>query len=288
MASDAKGENVYQRTLAVQQALVVKSGVVGHAGGELSGMSQSDNTATVMSGNPPAEIRDNDDGDVALPTLPPPTPSQLKRRFSALSESVGSSFQSTIPDSSSAGISRTSRSASSSSSKRGRMIGALALSSLGRELSHMKRLENERNRLERERLQHKRLERERLEHKRLEHKRLEHERLERKRLEHKRLERERLEREQLERERLERERLEHERLEKHLEQQVGNRQTMDPMLDAIYHLQQVDSDLPTDDQAILVDLFNKNHDSAKVYLALESDPLRKAWIKRKLTQAGSG
>ena len=53
-------------------------------------------------------------------------------------------------------------------------------------------------------------------------------------------------------------------------------------------MQEVDSNIPPDDQVILADLFNKEHNSAKTYLALKSDPLQKAWIKHKLTQAGSG
>ncbi len=174
---------------------------------------------------------------------------------------------------------------------------------LEREPLELKRLEC----LKRERLEHERLECERLEHEHLEregwleherlgreswleHERLERERLERKDLEHECLELERLECERLKLERLECERLELERLEcEHLEQQKGNRQkTEDPMLDAIYQMQEVDSDLPPEHQAILADLFNKEHNSAKTYLALKSDPVRKAWIKHKLTQAGSG
>jgi len=53
-------------------------------------------------------------------------------------------------------------------------------------------------------------------------------------------------------------------------------------------MQEMETDLSADQQAILADLFDKEHDSAKVYLALKTDPLRKAWIKRRLTQAGSG
>ena len=234
-------------------------------------------------------------------------------------------------DEASAGISPISRSPISSSSsraKRERMTSAIAISSLGRELSDIKDLlrkdlqltktnaeaREERKRLKNERLEHKRLEcehlereplelkrleclkREHLEHERLECERLEHEhlecegwleheRVERKDLERECLEFERLECERLKLERLECERLELERLEHgHLEQQKGNRQKTD----AIYQMQEVDSDLPPEHQAILADLFNKEHNSAKTYLALKSDPVRKAWIKRKLTQAGSG
>lgn len=265
MPTGAKGKNVYQGSLAVQQSLVVKSGGVGHAGGEPSTSQIGEiGDRSITSEYPPAEELENDDSSVAPPTLPPPTPSPSKRRFSAVSESADASSSSAIVDSSSAGISRispVSRSAVSSSSsraKRGKMTGAIAMSSLGHELSDIKGLlrldleltkSNAEAREERKRQQLKRWQ---------------------------------------EREHLDRERLEHEHLEerKRLEQSVSVHQ--DPMLDAIYHMQEVETDLSADEQAILVDLFSKEHDSAKSYLALKSDPVRKAWIKRRLKQADSG
>ena len=267
---------MYQGSLAVQQASAVKSGGVGHAGGELSSTSQMDivtgeiGDAPTTSEDPPAEGWEKDDNDDPPPTLPPPTPSPSKRRFSALvSESADSSTPSAIPGSSSAGISGispVSRSAASSSSKRGRMTGAIAISSLGHELSDIKGLlcmdlEMTKSNAEA----------------REERKRLEREQLERNRLERNRLEQERLEHEQLEQERLERE---------HREQVLDHQK--DPVLGAIDRMQEMETDLSADHQAILADLFNKEHDSTKVYLALKTDPLRKAWIKRRLTQAGSG
>ena len=71
------------------------------------------------------------------------------------------------------------------------------------------------------------------------------------------------ERKQLEREHLEKE---HE----HLEHERAKEQ-QDPKWDAICHMQVVDSDLSPDNQVTLVDLFNKEHDSARTYLALKSD-----------------
>ena len=59
-------------------------------------------------------------------------------------------------------------------------------------------------------------------------------------------------------------------------------------LDAIHRMQEVDSDLSPHDQVALVDLFEKEHDTAMTYLLLESDSLRKAWIKDILTKAHSG
>lgn len=59
-------------------------------------------------------------------------------------------------------------------------------------------------------------------------------------------------------------------------------------LDAIHRMQEVDFDLSPDDQATLVELFKKDHNSANTYLVIKSDPVRKAWIKRKLTKAGLG
>lgn len=74
-----------------------------------------------------------------------------------------------------------------------------------------------------------------------------------------------------------------------MEQQVMNCQKMwDPMLDAIHRMQEVDSDLSPNEQAVLTDLFKKECNTAEIYLALKSDPVWKAWIKRKLTQARSG
>jgi hypothetical protein len=250
MPAGAKGKNVYQGSLVVQQALAVKSGGVDHAGGEPSSSSRSDivtggiGDAPTMGEDLPVVEWEKDD-DAAPPTLPPPTPSPSKRRFSALSsEGADSSSASTIPGPSSAGISGispVSRSTASSSSKRGRITGAIAISSLRQEVSDIKgllRMDIELTKSNAEA-----------------------------REERKRLERESLE----ERERLERERLEHEK---------------DPMLDAICRMEEVDTDLPPDDQAILADLFN-NRDSAKTYLTFKSDPVRKAWINFKVAQARS-
>ena len=257
MPTGAKGKNVYQGSLAVQQAQTVESGDVGRtlrmdsATGEFG-------DAPTTSEDPPAEGREKDDDDAAPPPLPPPTPSPSKRRFSMLvSESANSSSPCAIPGSSSAGISGispVSRSAGSSSSKRGRMTGAIAISSLGHELSDIKGLlrmdieltkSNAEAREERKCQERKDLE----ERKRLE----EHQRLE-------------------ERQRQEEAILDHEK---------------DPMLVAIDRLQEVEADLSPDEMAILAELFNKEHDSAKTYLALKSDPVRKAWIKRRLAQSGS-
>lgn len=61
-----------------------------------------------------------------------------------------------------------------------------------------------------------------------------------------------------------------------------------PMVDAILRLQEVDSDLLVDDQVTIINLFSEDHDCAKTYLDIKSDSARKEWIKRKLTEAGSG
>jgi hypothetical protein len=140
------------------------------------------------------------------------------------------------------------------------MTGAIAISSLGHELSDIKgllRQDIEQTRSNAEaREERKRQERERLEHERREEReRLEHERRE---------ERERLEQVML---------LDHEK---------------EPMLVAINRVQEMETDLSPDEIAILAELFTKEHDSAKTYLALKSDPVRKAWIKRRLAQSGSG
>jgi len=254
MPTGAKGKNVYQGSLAVQQAQAVKSRGVGHAGGEPS-TSMLTSDAPITSEDLPAE--GSDDDAVAPPTLPPPTPSPSKRRFSAL---VSESADTSQSPSTLSGISPISRSVASSSSKRGRMTGAIAISSLGHELSDIKgllRLDIEQTRLNAEaREERKRQERKHFEEReRLEHERREHERRE---------ERERLEQVML---------LDHEK---------------DPMLIAINRVQEMETDLSPDEIAILAELFNKEHDSAKIYLALKADPVRKAWIKRKLAQSGSG
>jgi hypothetical protein len=62
----------------------------------------------------------------------------------------------------------------------------------------------------------------------------------------------------------------------------------DPWLEAIYRMQQVDSDLPIDDQVTLVNLFMEGRINAEMYLSIESDPVRKEWIKLELAKAGSG
>jgi len=80
-------------------------------------------------------------------------------------------------------------------------------------------------------------------------------------------------------------------LHKHLEareEQIQERLERQCLPDAIYRMQEVDSDLSLDDQVTLVDLFAKERNSAMTYLALTSDPVRKAWIKLKLTKASSG
>jgi hypothetical protein len=243
MLSGAKGRNVYQgSSLAVQQALAINPGDVGEPSGEAQ-VGDTDAT-TMMSRNLP-----DDDEDIYGPsTPPPPTPSPSKRRFSAL-ESAESSSQSAIPGSSSApsGITATSRSGNSTlSAKRGRMTGAIAISSLGHELSDIKDILRKDLELTKTSTEA---------------------REERKRQEIQ-------EKEQLEQKRLERE---HQERERPMEQ--------DPMLRAIILMQDVDSDLSPEDQVTLAELFSKELDSAKTYLALRSDPVRKAWIKRKLAQA---
>jgi hypothetical protein len=59
------------------------------------------------------------------------------------------------------------------------------------------------------------------------------------------------------------------------------------MLVAINCLQEVEADLLPDEMAILAEIFNKEHNSTKTYLAFKSDPVWKAWIKRRLAQSGS-
>ena len=87
----------------------------------------------------------------------------------------------------------------------------------------------------------------------------------------------------------EHEQLEHECLEKEHErlEREHAKQQQDLKWDAICHMQVVDSDLSPDDQVTLMDLFNKEHDSVRTYLALKSDAVRKTWIKCKLAQAES-
>jgi hypothetical protein len=149
------------------------------------------------------------------------------------------------------------------------MTGAVALSTIGHQMSHLNDLlfqEMELNRTQAKGRDDWR--RQEAEQRRKEH-----------------LERadERLKREDLERERLEREHLEREHLERASEHPMGEQ---DPMLRALIHMQDVDADLSPEDQATLAELFNKDHDSAKTYLALKG-PVQKAWIKLKLAH-GSG
>jgi len=62
----------------------------------------------------------------------------------------------------------------------------------------------------------------------------------------------------------------------------------DPWLEAIHRMQEVDSDLPIDDQVTLVNLFMKGLIDAEMYLSIKSDPVRKEWVKLELEKAGSG
>lgn len=281
MPSGAKGRNVYQGSLAVQQALEVDTGDVGRAGGEpsASGTLQSCNVTGEMadpstgSGNPPVV----DDDDI-YGTPPPPTPSPSKRRFSAVDSTSGASqFPNSNPDSESSpsGVTSTgtppiSRSLKSSysSAKRGKMTGAIAISNLGHEVSDIKTLMRQDIELAKSQIEA------RNERKRQDNERLEQERQVRQEREHQ--EREHLEQERQERERLERERLEQER---------QAREQQNPIFCAITRMQEVDSDLPPEDQVTLADLFNSDLNSASTYLLLKADPVRKAWIKRKLAQA---
>jgi hypothetical protein len=284
MPSGAKGRYAYQGSLAVP---TIKSRDVGHtggepSGGEPSGTLQSDIVTgeigdAITSGNPSS---DNGDDIYGPPTSPPPTPSPSKRRFSAL-ESVDSSSQSIEASGSLSAPSGMSARSAPLSAKRGKMTGAVALSTIGHQMSHLNDLlfqEMELNRTQAKgrddwRRQEAEQRRQEAEQRRKEH-------LERA---DERLKREDLERERLERERLERERLERERLERASEHPMGEQ---DPMLRALIHMQDVDADLSPEDQATLAELFNKDHDSAKTYLALKG-PVRKAWIKLKLAH-GSG
>ena len=292
MPSGAKGKNVYQGSLATQQSPSRDAG----RRGESSGLSQLDAAGSVSmtgirSGMPPTDDEYEDIYGDAQATLPPPTPSPSKRRFSAL-ESVDSSQtpQSVSAVTAPGGNTPTSR--STTSAKRGRMTSAIAVSSLGHELSDIKDIlrqdiemtkgsidvREERKRQEKQdRLDQERINRERRE--------LERQQRERERLERERLERERLEREHLERERLERERLEQERLER---ERVGREMKMpNPKVDAILRMQELHSDLSPDDQVTLVDLFNNEPGRAETYLALLTDDVRNTWISRRLAEAAS-
>ena len=292
MPSGAKGKNVYQGSLATQQSPSRDAG----RRGESSGLSQLDAAGSVSmtgirSGMPPTDDEYEDIYGDAQATLPPPTPSPSKRRFSAL-ESVDSSQtpQSVSAVTAPGGNTPTSR--STTSAKRGRMTSAIAVSSLGHELSDIKDIlrqdiemtkgsidvREERKRQEKQdRLDQERINRERRE--------LERQQRERERLERERLERERLEREHLERERLERERLEQERLER---ERVGREMKMpNPKVDAILCMQELHSDLSPDDQVTLVDLFNNEPGRAETYLALLTDDVRNTWISRRLAEAAS-
>lgn len=279
MPSGAKGKRAYQGSLAVQQALATESssGDVDHATGEIGDVMPLA-TQAGTSRNLPLAVEDDDDDDIDLygpaapATLPPPTPSPSKRRFSALEDSVGpsTSSQSIIPSSKStpSGISPTSRSASgTSSAKRGKLTGAIAVSSLNNEISSLKdflRMDSEQARSsidERRRRETELFEQDRLD-------RLERERLKTERME-KFLERGRLNLEHMERG--------HPPLSMMAQQEPKN-----SMLDAINRMQEVDSDLSAEDQVTLMDIF-ADPGSAMTYLALKSDEVRKVWIKCKLS-----
>jgi len=56
----------------------------------------------------------------------------------------------------------------------------------------------------------------------------------------------------------------------------------DPKEKAMNCVQEVDSDLSVDELAGIIELFEQDHDSAKVYLAIKTEGVWKAWIKQKL------
>ena len=58
------------------------------------------------------------------------------------------------------------------------------------------------------------------------------------------------------------------------------------MVNAINHMEEVDSDLSPDDQVTLMHVF-KDPSNAMAYLALKSDAVRKVWKKRELAEADS-
>ena len=199
--SSARGKHAYQGSLTVS---TIKPRDVGHTGGELSGTAQSDIVTgeigdAITHGNPSS---DNGDDIYGPPTSPPPTPSPSKvskRRFSAL-ESVDLS-QSAVGASDSLSTPTGSGMSARSplSAKRGKMTGAIAISSLGHQISHLNdilHLEIEQNKTQaKSREEWKRQEAERQEQIRLERKELQErkELLERKRMERKRMEHECLE-----------------------------------------------------------------------------------------------
>ena len=117
MPSSVKGKNVYQGSVAVQQAA---SRDVGHDG-ESSGLSQANiagsvigefEDGTITSRNPPS---DNDNDLYGPPSLPPPTPSPSKQPFSALESVESSQGQSSI--SAPTGVSPTPHPAKATSAK---------------------------------------------------------------------------------------------------------------------------------------------------------------------------
>jgi hypothetical protein len=249
MPSSAKGRNVYQGSTAVLTASEgagpadprrtldnqLENNVSEEAVEESDqidmpvenvDMGEGSSTAVGRSGRSDVEGVDDDDEDNAPATSPPPSPSiASKRRFSAIdSETVSTSRDSDmLSPSASARVTPTSRSlvsSNSSSSKRGRVTGAIALANIGHNFADFNTMY--RVSLDRQEARH--------------------------------------------------------------QQRAAKRshQEEDPMSIAMEHVQETESDLTPDELAGLIDVFQKERDSARAYLLIKNDSIRKAWIKRKL------
>lgn len=242
MPSGAKGKNVYQGSTAIltptggahsasnkqseniEAEAVEKPSMVDSEGGGVD-MGEGPSTAVGTSGGSGnARGADNDEENDHDPpaTSPPPSPSiASKRRFSAIdSESVDTSrdWDMVSPSARVTPASRSLVSSNSSTSKRGRMTGAIALANIGHTFSDFN--SNYRIGLDRQEARHR--------------------------------------------------------------QREDN-----PMNTAIERAQEVESDLTPDELAGLLEVFQKERDSARAYLLIKNDSVRKAWIKRKLASISS-
>jgi hypothetical protein len=143
MPSGAKGKNVYQGSTAAQQlqsTSMAERSSAGHAAPSdtLVGNMEGTEGSVDIEGFNAATGDLDEDGDVnpAPPTSPPASPftSASKRRFSALDGNVSASSVAATP------TSRSLISSSSGSAKRGRITGAIALTTIGHGLAGLNTL----------------------------------------------------------------------------------------------------------------------------------------------------
>lgn len=248
-----KGWNLYEDV-----KLLMPSLAKGRYAYQANGLGQQTSpTTTTPTHTHTGESLEHDDNDI-LSTSPPPSPSiGSKRTFTALdSESVievDTAAIKYLPRVSSSRMASSSTPSTSTTSKRGRLTGAIALTTIGHGIVDLgasirqglvdkdSRHQDRMTQLERQ---------------------LDHQELQLK---------------------LQREHQEHQELQGTLERQE-RQERQQKRKEAMDLAQDIDIDIGPENLAYLLEVFETEEDSARTYLSIKVDDVRKAWVKMKIAR----